>query len=394
MKKLLLLILGFNFFVSCAQTNEKKDETANKDTVFITDTIDYKALNIDSAQVKEINNLTYFIAGMPVAEDYRLYSFTKSNVWKSYSNQANSTWKSFFSKNEIVKKWADAELIECREKCSTILYPFSGPDILFPEIMFPQSKDVYMIGLEDIGTIPTFNKPTLAQLDTVFEKYKRAINEVIKFSFFMTKKMKIELANNDISGTAPIIMLFLVRSGKTILKVEPVTISDEGKVIAVASFKDARKLNNKGVCFYYHNEGSNELRKITYFSTNLADGTLSINKPMLALFESLNGNVATYVKSASYLMHKTAFSTIRNTLLKKSQFHLQDDSGIPYRYFDKKEWSIQLYGSYIKPIPLFEKSLEKDLALAYKNAKPKPISFRIGYHPKSNMLIAKKLNLK
>jgi hypothetical protein len=208
----------------------------------------------------------------------------------------------------------------------------------------------------------------------------------------MTKKMKIELTNQDIDGTTPIIMLFLVREGKEILKIEPVTIDDNGEIIVKKNFNDVKHFNNRGVRFYYHNKGSEELRQLTYFSTNLADGTLSVNKPLLAFFDKMDGNIASYVKSASYLMHKTAFSTIRNTLLNKSIYHLQDDSGIPFKFFDSKKWDIQLYGSYIKPIKLFEKCIEDDLVLAYKDstAKIKKLNFRIGYAPKSNLLLAKK----
>ena len=403
MKKLLLLTFAIILFMSCTQSTEKKAPTQTKDSTDVksqstnhsktaTTAIDYAKLGIDSAQVLELNNLAHFVAGMPVSGSSKLAKYTKSKIWSSYASQANSTWTSFFARNEAARKWGVVELKELQETCTKLIYPFSGPDVLYPEIFFPQTSEVYMIGLEPVGSVPVYKELTDIQLDTIFEKYKRSINEVIKLSFFMTKKMKIELTNQDIDGTTPIIMLFLVREGKEILKIEPVVIDDNGDILAKKSFNDTKHFKNRGVRFYYHNKGSDELRQITYFSTNLADGTLSGNKPMLAFFEKMDGNIASYVKSASYLMHKTAFSTIRNTLLNKSIYHLQDDSGIPYRFIDSKKWDIQLYGSYVKPIKLFEKCIEEDLVLAYKDstAKIKKLNFRIGYAPQSNLLLAKK----
>lgn len=402
MRKLLLALIGMAFLASCSQNGSKTDsKVENKDSVTAqkgdtavkkgaADVLEISSLNLESDKVKELNNLAKFIAGMPIDNDSRLSKYTGSKIWKAYSNQANTTWSSFFGKNEAARKWGVSNLKEVRENSYHLIYPFSGPDVLFPEIFFPQTKEVFMIGLEPVGSIPVFKEVSDIQLDTIFEKYKRAINEVIKFSFFMTKKMKVELANNDIDGTTPIIMLFLAREGKELLKVEPIVIGKDGEVTVKNNFNEIKSAKNKGVRFYYNNKGSKEVRQITYISTNLADGTLSVNKELLAFFDKIEAPVCSYVKSASYLMHKDAFSTIRNTLLSKSKYHLQDDSGIPYRFFDQKVWNVKLFGTYEKPIKLFQKCQENDLACAYKDSTIKKLNFRIGYAGKSNLLFATK----
>ena len=98
--------------------------------------------------------------------------------------------------------------------------------------------------------------------------------------------------------------------------------------------------------------------------------------------------LCTFVKSATYLMHKSYFSIIRNTCLDKSAMILQDDSGIGFKFFKKDKWNIQLYGTYSKPIKLFEDFFEPDYLEAFKTEKVKPLHFRIGYSPKSNLLMA------
>lgn len=94
-------------------------------------------------------------------------------------------------------------------------------------------------------------------------------------------------------------------------------------------------------------------------------------------------------------MHFKDFSNIRNLILDKGQFILQDDTGIPYKYFNKKIWEINLYGQYTKPIKDFSRMEQHDLKAAYidKN-RIKKLPFHFGYHCRDNidalMLIKRK----
>jgi hypothetical protein len=99
---------------------------------------------------------------------------------------------------------------------------------------------------------------------------------------------------------------------------------------------------------------------------------------------------ATLIKSASYLLHKPYFSTIRNLILSKTSWIVEDDSGIPYRYFDRA-WDVRLYGKYSDPIPLFKNWKQPDLKEAFSSRKDiQPLGFAIGYrHPgESDLLVA------
>jgi hypothetical protein len=72
---------------------------------------------------------------------------------------------------------------------------------------------------------------------------------------------------------------------------------------------------------------------------------------------------------------------------------LQDDSGIPYKYFDTAPWHVQLYGDYVRPYGSFRWLEQKDLKKAYSTPSTKPLDFQIGYGFRkmpSNLLFAKK----
>lgn len=98
-------------------------------------------------------------------------------------------------------------------------------------------------------------------------------------------------------------------------------------------------------------------------------------------------------------MHKDYFSRIRRIILQNSLAVIQDDSGIPVRFFPDSLWSRQLYGSYDAPIKLFANWFQKDLKVLYDStdrALVKPLSFGIGYDYKNNgsnlMFFSKKKN--
>jgi hypothetical protein len=90
-------------------------------------------------------------------------------------------------------------------------------------------------------------------------------------------------------------------------------------------------------------------------------------------------------------MHKNYFSNIRSLILQKSSSVVQDDSAIPYRFFDKGAWDIRLYGAYSGPIDLFKVHLENDLKDAYARDSKK-LGFRLGYANQSNVLVARRIS--
>jgi hypothetical protein len=93
------------------------------------------------------------------------------------------------------------------------------------------------------------------------------------------------------------------------------------------------------------------------------------------------GPLTTFVKSASYLMHDDRFSLVRSMVLEQSSSLLQDDTGVPYRFFDAAKWNLTFYGKYSAPVRDFNYGFQKDLDAVYQRpgvARELPFSF--GYH--------------
>ena len=102
-------------------------------------------------------------------------------------------------------------------------------------------------------------------------------------------------------------------------------------------------------------------------------------------------------RPASYLTHRDQFSVIRSKTLELSQAVIEDDSGIPYRYFDHEKWDLTLFGAYTSPIGIFRMRMQPDLKAAYSSGVPvKNLDFGIGYSVTkmpSNLLLAKRKDL-
>ena len=83
------------------------------------------------------------------------------------------------------------------------------------------------------------------------------------------------------------------------------------------------------------------------------------------------GPITTFVKAGSYLLHWNSFSTLRDLILDKSLFVLQDDTAVPYRFFKSGGWEVRLFGRYATPVKDFTNVEQKDLREAYEEPKAK-----------------------
>jgi hypothetical protein len=139
------------------------------------------------------------------------------------------------------------------------------------------------------------------------------------------------------------------------------------------------------VDFYLPN---NKKSHIYYFSKDLSDSNLKNDTKFLEWVSKKGTNIYTFNKAASYLMHSNSFSLIRNYIVSNSKFHVQDDTGIPYKYFVESNKLVSLYGVYNKLINLFQVNFQKDLKSAYDSLASKKLPFSLGYnsaHGESNL---------
>ena len=151
-----------------------------------------------------------------------------------------------------------------------------------------------------------------------------SINTAMQFSFFITKDMRRDLVSTRFRGVLPVILTFMARSGHTVESIDLVRLDGNGQPVLVSGSGGSAP----GAMIRARGPGG--LKRVLYFRQDLSDSGLSPSGPFLKFVSSL-GRPPAFLKSASYLMHESGFSTIRNYLLSHCRGIVQCPSGVPYR---------------------------------------------------------------
>lgn len=402
LKELSLLATVLFITFGCTQSVDNQTGELKKDTTMPL-VVEVKELKDSIMEAKEnalplndtLNAIADIMSGM--TDTSAVYRFVQSSSdFKVFSKNFDKRWKTYDSTRLTnLRAFKVNEIEKVVKPQTTLFYPFSGPDILHAQTFFPEADKYVMIGLEPVGSLPKFKKEETDSLDSYFQKVNTSLNAILKFSFFRTQSMKNDLKNEEVDGTLHLLFLFLKRTGNQFCSAKPVTVDSMGMIQYVNSFDALKKLktNTRGVEIKF-NDANNQPKTLYYFSLNAADGGLKANKGFTTYLKAM-GTVNTYLKGASYLMHKDYFSMIRKIILNQSEHVIQDDSGIAFHYFldDEHKWNYNFYGQYLKPIPMFAEFYQRDLDSLYKKQGAKPIGFGIGYNFKdknSNFMIATK----
>ena len=322
-----------------------------------------------------------YLAGLPARPGAPITdTLLTSKRWHTFRGANNAKWRAYDrSRVKPIRHWAARQLDPAARTLTTVFYPFSGPDLLNVHTFFPYADTYVMIGLEPVGALPT---PVVLAQPSLFKAVQSSLWSVLSFSFFRTNSMKLDFKSAELDGTLPVLLLFATRTGHRVVDAQLVHLSPEGALAEGAAAPDTRQVPGSRLLL---SDSTGHPQTVYYFSADISDGKLAANPAVISFARSL-GPVATFVKSASYLMHKAYFSKVRNVVLNQSQLLLQDDSGIAYDFFDDGRFHVTHYGHYTKPIPLFAKHYQHDLFTAYHDSLhlPKPLPFGTGYNYRAN----------
>jgi hypothetical protein len=340
------------------------------------------ATPVRAADPASANDTARLLAGLPPAADSPLAPLAKDGAWQQQARALDAAFarveQSQFAR---IRAWSSSNLTAARP---TVFYMFSGPDFIYANAFYPNAKTYVLAGLEPVGPVPNLAAlrgslaPDLAALQI-------SLRTILSYSYFITKQMQSDLNRGRLHGTLPILYVFLARSGKTIRDVSLVRLDEQG---AVQPDNAARGVAARGVKIVFAGSDG-EARTLYYFSTDLSDAGVQRSKFLEFCATLAPGDGL--VKSASYLLHHGNFSKVRDFLLANSAAMVQDDTGVPLRYYDPKTWDLHPFGRYVGPIGIFGGMYQPAYAALFKNSRP--IDFGIGYRwrpNESNLLLAVK----
>lgn len=402
MKRISIIALLLTLVVACKE--EPKDLNAQSTNTTDTDTIEVETTEKPFYPYnRKYNDVAQFLAGNNGDDSSIVKALEQTETFKNYQKNLDALWKKTNAKLPVIKEWSQSEMEDINNGGGTLFYPFSGADFLHADLFFPQYDNYVMMALEPAGTFPDLlQKQANDTLAPYMNQLKRSMNAILGLSFFRTIAMADDF-KNELDGTLHVLMHFMARTDHEVLWQEKVGILPNGDLTTdIERLSDSSYVGNR---YYFRRNGDDKVKTLSYFAVNVQNSPyvsrgglvakgLETRTDLVNYFKKIDIK-ATYLKSASYLMHRPTFSIIRNTILDESEYLLQDDSGIPVQFFMDRRWDLTFYGTYSFPISLFAERHQEDLKEIYQNKTEtvKPLPFGIGYQyhkGTSNLMIARK----
>lgn len=349
--------------------------TGNADTTAVEEPVVVVPLQEDKA----LDDAARILAGMDVSQDSPLADWMAKEYWKKHKDEMDRMWATCRETLDKIDTFAETDLKDINDKAKSVFYPFSGPDFPYAAAFFPKPTTYWFMALEKTGSIPDMDRMS----EHTFSMYRNAMRTHLKSSYFITNAMDNDLANNVIDGTIPIIMVLMARMDFHIASITYQVLADDGSLTPSDKPTDVVEIK-------YFNRDENVMRTVYYLYANLRDEYFKAGTQ--ALIDKFDpATTAGYTKSCSYCMHKPHFSQARNDMLQHAFAVVQDDTGVPYRFFEPDKWDVTLYGGYTHPLAAFESyTYQLDLVQAYKGDGIKPLDFKHGYMKVSSLIVARK----
>jgi hypothetical protein len=301
--------------------------------------------------------------------------------YDSFSKQLNQKLVEIGkSRLSPITNWNQSALKRnAKSDTTSVFYPFSGGDFLHVNSLYPNANHYVMMAQESVGSIPDMANMDKVQTREYIEAADFILRDIYAKSYFITMNMIKDTKSSPVNGMLPVLLWSVSKTGHTVTSVEELSVDESGKK-TYTPFKVGVNAA-KAVRITFGNKEKGILKTLTYYSCDISNSGIEKDKALAATLKSIPASNC-FVKSASYLMHYETFTTIRNTVLDKAIYLVQDDTGIPYKYFDKSKFKMELYGNYVKPVSDFSENLfQKDMAEAYKTKEfIGALSFSLGYH--------------
>lgn len=328
-----------------------------------------------------MNRALRFYAG--VSKDGVQISDADASAWDNYSATIRRLVETTATTRQQMDSIARGDFADFRDSTDYVFYPFSAADFLYVNALFPDADTYFLCGLEKAGT------PIDGNVDASFahyEAYRQALDIYLRKTYFVTKNMKFEFDNDQLDGVCPVVTMLMAVGGREVISVEQCTFDAEGNIVAA----EPGKHNALRIKFF--KPDSKHEQTLVYASGSVANGDFSPNLKKYLDRELSQHHVSTFLKAASFLMTQDNFTEIRDYILRYSQAVIQDDSGVPFRYF-ADNFQCTLYGAYVRPLAIFsDKCVQPDLAQRYKDdaANVHPLPFNIGYSSPSSWVCARR----
>lgn len=320
-----------------------------------------------------------FIAGMPVSA--YLSELQSKDYYETHKKFTDDSWTTTQdSMLTPIAEWCKENNIGDNQDSTLCFYPLSGPDYMFANAFFPHADNYILLGLEPRGTMVDFRDLNDEQVQKYLSGIRASMKYINSRGYFVTSHMSSDFTKYHLNGMVHMILYMMARTSHPIVDVYHVYLDENGKENRIDGNPDPK--DNKIYAIKIEFLTSDRLKKkaLYYFKLDASDDNLN-NHPEFEQFVTGFGRRVAYMKSASCVLQNTPFSIMRKLVLGADKI-LQDDTGVPYRYFvEDSTFNISLYGTYSTTIKdlnwCLQPQLKKDLAASPHH---KSLPFKISYN--------------
>ena len=346
-----------------------------------------------------LNETAMFLAGKELQSASNLSAVTQEQWYKQYRSDITGAWAKFQKPNLAkMATWWEGRKPRIKEK--TVFYPFSGPDIMNALTLFPDGDLYILFGLEHPGRIPDATLMNKKDQQAGLVGLRKSLGTILNVNFFRTIGMAEDLGSASFNSITGILFYFLSVNDYTIVDARRIAVDSGSNVVDGVPSDDAYNWQNPapgsrvpGIEITFR-KGEGKIQKLRYYNLNIIDQALRTYSPHFMPYIENQGPFVTVIKSASYTMHNDRFTMIRGAILSKSDFIVEDDSGIPIRYLTPDTWKVQYHGNFNIPVPLFNEPAlrQPDLKEAVKKNSTGELPFSYGYNVIKSVLITAEKN--
>ncbi len=312
------------------------------------------------------------LAGItPAPGDPLIDKLAASVVWKSHAAKMQADWAMVLPRLAQMEKWRDQALAIRDPGRKTLIYPFSGPDYLNAAVLFPAYREYVFFSLENPGRLPALAGLSDAQFARLLDDTRLAMRDIFQRNYFITDYMTKQLGTDVFKGTVPVMSIMMALTGKRIVKISQVDLFPDltAQYADPQSHRPHKRLSGARIDFSDAKTGL--AQQLTYFSLDATDQALRFYPDFIDAIGRHKPSTA-FLKSASYLLHDHQFKQTRDMLLSTADMIVEDDTGIPYKFFAKSGWRVRLYGQYANPIRSLAYGYQADLRAAYESCTTRP----------------------
>ncbi|TGM61430.1 hypothetical protein [Leptospira vanthielii] len=247
-----------------------------------------------------------------------------------HKNEMDLSWKKLINTKDTITNYLKGK--EYQPKVKTVVYPFSGIDVLNLFSFYPNCDRYILFGLEEPGYPNQYSSLSDKEKQIVKQGIRNLSDHLAGRNYFTYRKMKEETKKKELNGAYPVFVAFLRRMGKEILDSKEEVIVGKG-------------ITYKGFTISLYDAKLKKYETLTYFKIFLIGNEGVPGDGLYEYFSELT-NVGIFTKSAEYLFHGEKRKLVRDLLLKNAEFVVQDESGFPIRFFPEESWKRQVFGRY------------------------------------------------